>query len=106
MGVGLQTATEVVDPAAIGITDVGSYIIVEAVTLGYTTILAKDVDLNKELKEKGKLTQLVPRIVTSAQPWQSKDWVLVTTGNWSTSYTVIVLMMPSGGMQEVLVEAV
>ena len=49
---------------------------------------------------------MVPKMLTSAQPWQSKDWVLVTTGNWPTSYMVIVLTMPSGGMQEVLVEAV
>ena len=96
---------EVVDPAGIGITDVGSYMIVVAVTLGYTTILAK-MSVSVSSLKKGALTQLVPRMVTSAQPWQSKDWVLVTTGNWPTSYTVIVLTMPSGGMQEVLVEAV
>lgn len=66
--------------------------------------ISEDVCLSKQLKE--ELTQLVPKMDTSAQPWQSKDWVLVTTGNWPTSYIVIVLTMPSGGMQEVLVDAV
>lgn len=65
---------------------------------------SEDICLSKQLE--GELTQLVPVMDTSAQPWQSKDWVLVKTGNWPTSYTVTVLTMPSVGMQEVLVEAV
>ncbi len=94
----------VVGPAGMGITDVGSYITVVAVTLGYTAVSAKTFNSASSTDE--KLTQFVPTTVTSAQPWQLKDSEMVTVGSWPTSYTVIVLTMPSGGMQEVLVRAV
>ena len=50
MGVGLQTAVEVVGPPATKTNEVGSTTIVVAVTLGYTTMLAKLFTFSTQLK--------------------------------------------------------